>query len=225
MKSDYNAMVREELAEYKVMNDGIENLTSVELIALVLGSGKTTEDNMRMARQLMNVADDMFSLREMRPDEMQVVQGISQRKAIAIKAAVEIGRRLMGTKDTRKRVIFPKEVYLHMSQYMAGLNHEEAYIILCNNQYSVLATKRISVGGFTETAVDVRVIMREAVMANATVVGLCHNHPSGNKNPSKDDDNITRRVRQACDVMRLHFLDHIIYTDYGFYSYRENGKL
>ena len=222
---NYNEMVSEEYPEYKVMNDAIESLTSVELIALILGNGSTNESNLRQARQLMNMADDFFGLRMMRTDEMQVVQGISQRKAIAIKAAVEIGRRLTARRNQREAVISAEQMYGHLRPYMAGLDHEEAYIVLCNQNFRVLATKRISSGGLTETAVDVRQIIKEAVMVNATVVGLAHNHPSGGKKPSRDDDNITQRVKKACDVMRIHLLDHIIYTDNGYYSYREQGKL
>ena len=74
-------------------------------------------------------------------------------------------------------------------------------------------------------AVDVRVICREAILCNATVVALCHNHPSGNNRASGDDDRITQRVEKACQTMRLYFLDHLIITDGDYYSYRENGKL
>lgn len=83
----------------------------------------------------------------------------------------------------------------------------------------------ISRGGISETAVDVRVICREAVLCNATVVALCHNHPSNNARPSGDDDRITQRVQKACEVMRLFFLDHLVITDGAYYSYREEGKL
>jgi DNA repair protein RadC len=84
---------------------------------------------------------------------------------------------------------------------------------------------RLSHGGITETAVDVRLIIKEAVMANATIIALAHNHPSGSLHPSKDDDLLTRTVRNACDVMRIHFLDHIIVTDGAYYSYHEEGRL
>lgn len=225
MKVDFNEMVLEEMPEYKVMNNGIESLTSVELIALILGGGYTNEKNIRMARQLMNMADDLFGLREMRTDEMEVVQGISQRKAIAIKAAVEIGRRLTAKRNQREAVLSAADIYEHMRPYLAGLDHEEGYIILMSQHFGVLATKRISVGGITETAIDVRQIVKEAVMVNATVVALIHNHPSGGTTPSREDDRITERVKRACDMMRLYLLDHVIYGDSGYYSYRDNGRL
>ena len=84
---------------------------------------------------------------------------------------------------------------------------------------------RISHGGISETAVDVRVILREALLANATVLAISHNHPSGSPLPSGDDDRLTDRVRRACDTMRIYFLDHVIVTDGAYYSYRDQGKI
>ena len=94
-----------------------------------------------------------------------------------------------------------------------------------NQNFKLIKPVRISHGGISETAVDVRVIMREAVLNNATVLALCHNHPSNNATPSGDDNRLTERVRKACEVMRLYFLDHIIVTDGQYFSYRESGRL
>ena len=105
------------------------------------------------------------------------------------------------------------------------LDVEEAWIVLMNQNYRLIKTVRLSHGGLTETAVDVRVAMKEAIMANATVMVLCHNHPSNNPKPSKDDDRLTERIKKACELMRIHFLDHIILTDGMYYSYHEMGRL
>ena len=94
-----------------------------------------------------------------------------------------------------------------------------------NQNFKLIKSVRISHGGISETAVDVRVIMREAVLCNATVLALCHNHPSNNTTPSSDDDRLTKRVKQAAETMRIYFLDHIIITDGRYYSYREEGRL
>lgn len=97
--------------------------------------------------------------------------------------------------------------------------------MLMNQNFKLIKSVRISHGGISETAVDVRVIMREAVLCNATVLALCHNHPSNNATPSSEDDRLTRRVKQAAETMRVYFLDHIIVTDGRYYSYREEGGL
>jgi len=93
-----------------------------------------------------------------------------------------------------------------------------------NQNFKLIKSLRLSRGGITETAVDVRLIIKEAVLCNATIVALAHNHPSGSIRPSADDDRLTQVVKKACDVMRIHFQDHIIITDGCYYSYHEQGK-
>ena len=108
---------------------------------------------------------------------------------------------------------------------MQDLDVEEAWVLLMNQNFKLIRAERISHGGISETAVDVRVIMREAVLNNATILALCHNHPSNNLRPSAEDDRLTQRVKQACTLMRIHFLDHVIITDGAYYSYHEQGRL
>ena len=96
---------------------------------------------------------------------------------------------------------------------------------MVHQHFKLIEAKRISFGGFTETAIDVRVILREAILKNATILAICHNHPSGNAVPSRADDQLTQRVQKACEVMRIHFLDHIIVCDGHYFSYNEQGRL
>jgi DNA repair protein RadC len=108
---------------------------------------------------------------------------------------------------------------------MQDLATEEAWILLMNQNYRLIKTVRISRGGISETAVDIRIILKEALLCNATVVALCHNHPSNNPSPSRDDDRLTERVKKACDIMRIYLLDHLVVTDGAYYSYHEQGRL
>lgn len=94
-----------------------------------------------------------------------------------------------------------------------------------NHHYKLIKSIKLSEGGLTETAIDVRVILKEALLCNATVVALAHNHPSGSITPSLPDDSITKRVQKACEAVRIYFLDHIIVTDGRYYSYRDSGRL
>ena len=108
---------------------------------------------------------------------------------------------------------------------MQDLDTEEFWVLLLNQNYRLIKDIRISHGGISEVSVDVRIIMREAVLANATVLAVCHNHPSGSISPSRQDDQITQTIHRACDTMRLHFLDHLIITDGQYFSYHESGKV
>lgn len=94
-----------------------------------------------------------------------------------------------------------------------------------NNKYSLLKAERISMGGYTETSCDIRMLMKKILLNNATVMAVAHNHPSQTTQPSKEDDKLTERIRKACELMRIYFLDHVIVTDGAYYSYRDQGRL
>ena len=111
-----------------------------------------------------------------------------------------------------------------MHHLMQDLDVEEFWALFMNQHYRLIKKVRISHGGITETAVDIRIIIREAVLANATILAVCHNHPSGSLSPSRADDDLTKSIGRACELMRIHFMDHIIVTDGQYYSYRELGK-
>jgi DNA repair protein RadC len=102
---------------------------------------------------------------------------------------------------------------------------EEFWVLYQNQAYKLIKQVRIAHGGISEVSVDVRIIIREAVLCNATIVTICHNHPSGSIRPSKADDDLTQQVKRACDVMRLHLMDHVIVADGQYYSYHESGRL
>ena len=112
-----------------------------------------------------------------------------------------------------------------MLPIMKDLNTEEFHIILMNQNYHLIKRVRISQGGISETSVDIRIIMREAVLNNATLLACCHNHPSGSIRPSRADEELTRSIMKACQLMRIHFLDHVIVTDGAYYSFHEEGKI
>ena len=94
-----------------------------------------------------------------------------------------------------------------------------------NQNFKLIKSLCISRGGITETAVDIRIIMKEAVLNNATILAFCHNHPSGNMHPSRYDDELTKSIKKACELMRIHFSDHVIVGDCQYYSYHEQGRL
>jgi len=108
---------------------------------------------------------------------------------------------------------------------LQDLDVEEFWLLLMNQNHRLIKQIRISHGGITETAVDVRIIIREAVLANATMLAICHNHPSGSLRPSPMDNDLTTSIQRACQLMRIKFLDHVIITDGAYYSYCETGRV
>ena len=211
----------------KLARIGAENLSDAELIAILIGSGNTKESAVDLMKRILKDCDNNLGILGRKSiSELTTYNGIGEAKAISILAACELGkRREHEDKLERLDLSQPDAIYQHLLPKMRDLDVEEAYIVLMNNNYKHIKTIRLSHGGITETAVDVRVIIKEAVLCNATIVALAHNHPSGNIHPSGHDDQITRQVKSACDAMRLHFADHIIVTDGAYYSYHESGKL
>lgn len=223
----HNDLCKEDRPEYKGANFGINTLTNVELISLVLNRGAGTYDSIHQATQLMNISNEnLHELSRKRLDEMEVVQGIGHCKALALMAAIELGRRYSREEYLEKeRMETPLLIYRYMKSHIGDINHEEMWLMLMNNDYRLLGAERISTGGITETSCDIRLICQKALLKNATIIALAHNHPSLSCHPSKDDDNLTTRVNKACNIMRLYLVDHVIVAGPNYYSYRENGRL
>lgn len=222
---NFSGFCSEEFPQRKALDRGVENLTTVELISLIIGAG--TEKSVEQARQIYAVMNERVSeIAKSRVEDLQAVQGIGNAKAVAIKAAIELGKRCYAEKtDERPILDDSRKIYDYLHPLMSFLTVEEGHLLLLNHSFKLIKHVRLSRGGLTETAIDVRIIIREALKVNATIVALAHNHPSGNLKPSKQDDQITKQVQEACRVMRLHFLDHIIVTDRGYYSYNDEGKI
>lgn len=218
-------LLAEEKPEYKVCEKGsLDSLTSVELLSMLLG--ETTDSNLRMARSLLNMVNGSLSgLSKLTSQQIKEAANFTDQNVNSILAALELGRRAQA-KDTNCTTLDSAiEIYQFMVSRIGHLAHEEAWIMLMNNSLSLIKAKQLSIGGLTETAFDIRLMLKEALLNNATVIAVAHNHPSGNRRPSGDDDRVTKKLKGACDTMRIHLLDHVIVTDIGYYSYSEEGRL
>lgn len=211
----------------KLLLKGPESLSDAELLAILIGSGSTSESAVELMKRILgDCNNNLNTLGKRSVGELMGYKGIGEAKAITILAATELGkRRSLSASEQRPALGTPKAVYELMHPRMQDLDVEEAWVVLMNQHFKLIKTVRISHGGFSETAVDVRVIMREAVLAGATVIVVCHNHPSNEAVPSRQDDELTDRIHKACDLMRIYFLDHLIVCDGTYYSYRDDGRL
>ena len=211
----------------KMMSLGAEALSNAELLAILIGSGSTKESAVElMKRILADCKNNLNTLGKMTIQDLCRYNGIGEAKAITILAACELGkRRQMESPEERPDLGTATRIYNHMHPVMQDLDVEEFWVLLMNQHYRLIKKVKISHGGITETAVDIRIIIKEAVLANATILAVCHNHPSGGITPSKQDDNLTNQIHQACQLMRIHFMDHVIVTDGLYYSYHESGRV
>ena len=195
-------------------------------MAILIGSGSTKESAVELMKRLLSdCKNNLNTLGKMTIHDLCQYNGIGKAKAISILAACELGkRRQMENPEERPDLGTATRIYNHMHPIMQDLDVEEFWILLLNQHYRLIKKVKISHGGITETAVDIRIIIREAVMANCTILAACHNHPSGNLSPSRQDEELTLSIKRACELMHIHFLDHIIVTDGLYYSFHEQGK-
>lgn len=226
-KLNINQWAEEDRPREKLMRLGAEALTNAELLAILIGSGSTKETAVELMKRMMADCNNNLNTLGKKPlRELMEYNGVGEAKAITILAACELGkRRQLEKAEERQDLGSAAAIYNHLHPLMQDLDVEEAWILLMNQNFKLIKKQRISHGGISETAVDVRIIVKEAILCNATVVALAHNHPSNNLRPSSFDDRLTEQVKKACELMRLHFADHVIVTDGNYYSYREEGRI
>lgn len=226
-KLNINQWAEADRPREKLLASGAEVLSDAELLAILIGSGNSHETAVDlMKRILADCKNNLNALGKLSFEALTAYKGIGEAKAITIMAACELGRRRALAKALEREDLgSATAIYNYLHAKIGELPVEEAWLLLMNHNFKLLKAVKLSHGGLTETAIDVRVVIKEALMANATIAAIAHNHPSGNPHPSGDDDRITEAVKKACQLMRIHLLDHIIVTDGAYYSYHESGRL
>lgn len=222
-----NHWAEEDRPREKLERLGASALSDAELLAILIGSGSARESAVDLMRRILkDCHNNLNSLGKMSISELQRYHGMGPAKAITILAACELGkRRRESDREQREDLGSATAIYNYMHPKLQDLDVEEFHILLMNQAFKLIKAIPISHGGMTETAVDIRVIMKHALLNNTTVMAVCHNHPSGNTCPSMHDDRLTQQIKRACETMRICFLDHVIITDGQYYSYHEEGKL
>ena len=226
-KLNINQWAEEDRPREKMMSLGAEALSNAELLAILIGSGSTKESAVELMKRMLNdCKNNLNTLGKMTIQDLCHYNGIGEAKAITILAACELGkRRQMEKPEERPELNTATRLYNHMHPLLQDKDIEEFWILLMNQHYRLIKKMCISRGGLTETSVDVRLIIREAVLANTTILAVCHNHPSGSLAPSRMDNDLTYTIQNACKLMRIRFLDHVIITDGAYYSYHEEGMV
>ena len=213
----------------RLMEQGAAALSPAELLAILIGSGNTEETAVQLCQRLLADCDGSLKTlsRLSLNDLTKRYKGLGPAKAVSILAACELGkRRMMEAAEEKRYVQSSVDIYQIMHPRMRDLAHEESYALYLRADNSLEGPPfLVSKGGITSTQVDTRLVLREALIRQAPTLALVHNHPSGSRQPSLDDDRLTETLPRACKVMNLKFLDHVIVTDGDYYSYKEEGKI
>jgi len=211
----------------KLLRQGKSNLTDAELLAILLRSGSPEESAVGLAKRILaGVDQDLHALGRCSIAELTRYKGMGKAKAITVAAALELGRRRQ-LADLRRRPCMrsSQDAYQAIAPLIADLPHEEFWLLLLNRANRITARERISTGGVSGTVVDAKIVFRKAVEGLASSVILCHNHPSGNLQPSQADLDLTRKLKQAGQVLDVCVLDHLIVAEGGYTSFSDEGLL
>lgn len=224
-------MNEEERPQERALTYGIQSLTTAELLALILRVGQPGMPITDLCRQLMNDNENSLLRLERRTrEELMLTRGIGKTKALQVEAIMEIMRRYQRetvdyASGKTKRIYSSKDIHERMRYRIANLDHEEIWVILLNNKNDVIKEFCVTSGSAVASVFDCKMIIKRALLENATGLAMCHNHPSGNLMSSPQDDQITRKLKEACRSMDIRMLDHVIVTVAGFYSYSDEGRL
>ena len=226
-KMTINQWAEEDRPREKMMLHGVASLSNAELLAILIGSGNTEESAVDLMRKVLNnYHNNLNELGKASIDELCKYKGIGPAKAITILAASELGKRRKEEEvRDRKQILSSKDVYECFYPLMCDLPTEECWVLLLNQASKVIDKVKISAGGLSATAVDVRCVLREALLKRAAGIALCHNHPSGNIRPSREDDGLTDQLHKACLAMDIRLVDHVVLVDGCFYSYADEGRI
>jgi DNA repair protein RadC len=202
-------------------------VSDAELLAILIGSGSKDETAVELCKRLLNsVNNNLFNLSKLEVNDLCLFKGIGEAKAVTIIAALEIGRRRQNTEVEEKPVLNnSKKAYAYLKQMLEDLNHEEFWVIFLNTSCKVIDKQMIGRGGNDFTPVDVRIILRFALLNKANSIILAHNHPSGTLKASEPDKILTRKILEAAKLMDIHVHDHLIITDDNYLSFRDEGLL
>jgi len=208
----------------KLMLKGKEVLSDAELIAILISSGSRNESAVSLSKRILSSAGNLNALGKLSISSLMQFKGVGEAKAISIVAALELGRR-QRSEDALifKKISSSKAVFEIMQPIIGELPHEEFWVLFLNNSNSVISKSQLSKGGITGTVVDVRLVFKLAMENGATGLILCHNHPSGNLNPSDADKQITKKIKLAGESLDVKVLDHLIITESKYYSFVDEG--
>jgi DNA repair protein RadC len=211
----------------KMMLKGPESLSHSELLAILLNNGNKGQSALDIAREIMKLGQgNLQELGRLSLKELQQVKGVGPAKAITLMAALELGRRRLSLRSPERITIrSSKDIADYLKNLLQDHNHEVFAIVFLNRANRIKHFEIISKGGITGTVADPRIILKKALEAEATAIVLTHNHPSGNLQPSRADEEITRKIKQAAELFDITVLDHIIVSEDGYYSFADEGRI
>jgi DNA repair protein RadC len=208
-----------------IAGGSVQDLSDMELLAVLLGTGTRTVDVLELASCMVKQFGGLKGIHGSGLREMAQKHGVGIRKAIRIHAAFELGKRLLSAQNSSPVIESPERVWKLLQPEMAALKREEFRVFILNNKNSILKKSTVSVGTVSEALVHPREIFREAIREAGASIIVAHNHPSGVLVPSREDISTTRRIKEAGVIIGIELLDHVIIGQSSYLSMKEAGYL
>jgi DNA repair protein RadC len=211
----------------KLLTKGAESLSNSELLAILLNNGSKDKSAVELSKEILKLGNDNLNeLGKLSLIDFKKVKGIGEAKSIIIAAALELGRRRHAAAALEKTVVrSSRDIAQYLQTKLKDFNYEVFAVVFLNRANKVNHFEIISKGGITGTVADPRIILKKALEEDATSIVLCHNHPSGNLQPSRADEEITKKIKDAAGYFDIKIIDHIIVSEEGFYSFADEGIL
>ena len=218
-------LAEEDRPREKLLLKGKSTLSDAELIAILIGTGTAACSAVDLSRMLLaSVGNNLATVARMSVSDLCKFKGIGEAKAISIISALELGRRRKEQEPPKLlKITRSRQVYELMRPDLYDESVEQVYLLLLNRSNGLIKKERVSQGGTTASVVDPKVVFRFALEQGAHSLILIHNHPSGNLQPSDTDKRLTQRLQKIGKELELPLIDHLIYTDRGYFSFADEG--
>ena len=209
----------------KLLQFGVESLSNEELLAILLRTGTKGENVIALSKRLLIELDGLDGLLNVSFEEASKIKGIKKVKACQIIAMIEMFNRFRTLKSQKEnlKISSPKDVSTLLINEMSNFKQEVFKLILLNTKNIIIGTKDVFKGTLNSSIVHPREVFKEAVQRGSANIIVCHNHPSGDPNPSKEDIDITLRLKECGNIMGIGLLDHIIIGNNKYVSLKEKG--
>jgi DNA repair protein RadC len=211
----------------KFRQKGAGHLTDAELLAILIQNGTREKSALELGRELMvRSKENLVELGRLSVRELMKIKGIGMAKAIMISAALELGRRRLATENLEKPMVSSSSSIARFLQArFRDLSHEVFAVVFLNRANRIIHFEVVSSGGITGTVADPRIILKKALEEEAVSLILCHNHPSGSLRPSRADEELTIKIREAARFFDIRVLDHVIVSNEGYFSFADEGMI
>ncbi|HXS56615.1 MAG TPA: DNA repair protein RadC [Hanamia sp.] len=211
----------------KLLSKGKESLSDSELLAILINSGSGKESAVDLAKRVLQLGENnLDELGKLSMKELTTIKGIGEARAITLMAALELGRRRNNSFILdKKRLVSTNDLANFLKASLKDYSYEVFAVVFLNRANKVKHFEVMSKGGMTNTIVDPRIIFLKALEVQATSMVLCHNHPSGSLRPSRADEELTAKLKNAGKLLDIKVVDHLIVSDEGYYSFADEGLM